>query len=114
MTLPAAPCKAGAVSTRYSSGSSGSRNEQVNGSSPFVGSILPLSNQALGGAPYKIGDFINLDTGERGQVVRIGLRNTRLMTRDDVEITLPNAHLASSQVVNASGGLTRRRGSISK
>jgi MscS family membrane protein len=55
-------------------------------------------------APYKIGDFINLDTGERGQVVRIGLRSTRLITRDDVEITLPNAHIANSKVVNESGG----------
>jgi small-conductance mechanosensitive channel len=55
-------------------------------------------------APYKIGDFINLDSGERGQVVKIGLRSTRLMTRDDVEITLPNAHIASSKVVNETGG----------
>ena len=46
-------------------------------------------------APYKIGDFINLDSGERGQVIRIGLRSTRLLTRDDVEITLPNAHIAT-------------------
>ncbi len=35
---PADPCKAGDVSTRHSSSSSRSRNEQVNGSSPFVGS----------------------------------------------------------------------------
>jgi small-conductance mechanosensitive channel len=55
-------------------------------------------------APYKIGDYINLDSGERGQVVKIGLRSTRLMTRDDVEITLPNAHIASSKVVNETGG----------
>ncbi len=55
-------------------------------------------------APYKIGDFINLDTGERGQVVKIGLRSTRLLTRDDVEITLPNAHIANAKVVNESGG----------
>lgn len=55
-------------------------------------------------APYKIGDFINLDSGERGQVVRIGLRSTRLLTRDDVEITLPNAHIANAKVVNESGG----------
>ncbi len=55
-------------------------------------------------APYKIGDFINLDTGERGRVIKIGLRSTRLLTRDDVEITLPNAHIASAKVVNESGG----------
>ncbi len=55
-------------------------------------------------APYKIGDFINLDSGERGEVVKIGLRSTRLMTRDDVEITLPNAYIANSKVVNETGG----------
>jgi small-conductance mechanosensitive channel len=55
-------------------------------------------------APYKIGDFINLDSGERGRVVKIGLRSTRMLTRDDVEITLPNAQIASSKIVNESGG----------
>ncbi len=55
-------------------------------------------------APYKIGDFINLDSGERGRVVKIGLRSTRLLTRDDVEITLPNAQIASSKIINESGG----------
>ncbi|HIF91690.1 MAG: mechanosensitive ion channel family protein [Myxococcales bacterium] len=55
-------------------------------------------------APYKIGDYINLDSGERGRVVRIGLRSTRLLTRDDVEITLPNSHIANAKVVNESGG----------
>lgn len=55
-------------------------------------------------APYKIGDWINLDTGERGRVVKIGLRSTRLMTRDDIEITVPNAQIAVSKIVNESGG----------
>ena len=36
-------------------------------------------------SPYKLGDFINLDSGERGRVIKIGLRSTRLLTRDDVE-----------------------------
>ncbi len=61
-------------------------------------------------APYKIGDFINLDSGERGRVVKIGLRSTRLMTRDDVEITLPNAHIANAKVVNESGGPYEKTG----
>ncbi len=55
-------------------------------------------------APYKIGDYINLDSGERGKVVKIGLRSTRLLTRDDVEITIPNAQIAISKIVNESGG----------
>jgi len=55
-------------------------------------------------APYKIGDFINLDAGERGRVTKIGLRSTRLLTRDDIEIILPNAQIANSKIVNESGG----------
>ena len=41
-------------------------------------------------APYKEGDYINLDSGERGYVRSIGIRSTRIMTRDDIEITIPN------------------------
>ena len=55
-------------------------------------------------SPYKIGDFILLDTGERGRVTKIGLRSTRLLTRDDIEITLPNAQIANAKIVNESGG----------
>ncbi|MBW2542823.1 MAG: mechanosensitive ion channel family protein [Deltaproteobacteria bacterium] len=55
-------------------------------------------------APYKIGDYINLDTGERGKVSAIGLRSTRLLTRDDVEITIPNGVIANAKIVNESGG----------
>ncbi len=55
-------------------------------------------------APYKVGDFINLDTGERGQVTQIGLRSTRLLTRDDIEVTIPNGVIANAKVVNETGG----------
>ncbi len=55
-------------------------------------------------APYKIGDYVNLDSGERGRVTQIGLRSTRLLSRDDIEITLPNALIANAKIVNESGG----------
>ena len=55
-------------------------------------------------APYKEGDYINLDSGERGYVRSIGIRSTRIMTRDDIEITIPNALIANSKIVNESGG----------
>lgn len=55
-------------------------------------------------APYKVGDYINLDSGERGEVTHIGLRSTRLLTRDDVEITIPNAVMANAKIVNEAGG----------
>ena len=55
-------------------------------------------------APYKIGDYIVLDDGTRGRITDIGIRSTRMMTRDDVEIIVPNAIIGNSQVVNQSGG----------
>lgn len=55
-------------------------------------------------APYKVGDFIILDTGERGMVTHIGLRSTRILTRDDVEITIPNGIIGNSKIINEAGG----------
>lgn len=55
-------------------------------------------------APYQNGDFIVLDDGQRGMVTKIGLRSTRILTRDDIEITIPNSLIANQRVVNESGG----------
>jgi small-conductance mechanosensitive channel len=55
-------------------------------------------------APYKIGDYIVLDTGERGMVKNLGMRSTRLLTRDDIEITIPNAVIGNAKIINESGG----------
>ena len=57
----------------------------------------------LADAPYKVGDFIVLE-GQRGQITKIGLRSTRILTRDDIEITIPNAIVANSKIINESGG----------
>ncbi|MEE8277110.1 MAG: mechanosensitive ion channel family protein, partial [Thermoanaerobaculia bacterium] len=58
----------------------------------------------LADAPYEVGDFIVLDSGERGRVTHIGLRSTRLLTRDDIEIILPNAVIGNSKIINESAG----------
>jgi small-conductance mechanosensitive channel len=55
-------------------------------------------------APYKTGDYIILDSGERGIVTDIGLRSTRILTRDDVEITVPNGIIGNSTITNEAGG----------
>jgi small-conductance mechanosensitive channel len=55
-------------------------------------------------APYKIGDYIVLDTGERGLVTHLGIRSTRVLTRDDVEVSIPNAVIGSAKIINESGG----------
>src|SRR5690606_29964310 len=55
-------------------------------------------------SPYKLGDYIVLDSGDRGEVTKVGIRSTRLLTRDDVEITVPNAEMANAKIFNESGG----------
>ncbi len=57
-------------------------------------------------APYKTGDFIILDSGERGVVTDIGLRSTRILTRDDIEITIPNGVIGNGKIINEAGGPT--------
>lgn len=59
-------------------------------------------------APYKSGDFIILDSGERGVVTHIGLRSTRLLTRDDIEITVPNGIIGNSKIINEAGGPSQK------
>ena len=47
-------------------------------------------------APYRIGDYIVLDSasgGTRGEVTSIGLRSTRVVTRDEIEIKIGRAHV---------------------
>lgn len=58
----------------------------------------------LADAPYKIGDWIDLDNGIRGKVTRIGMRSTRILTRNDVEVTMPNAAISSGKIENETGG----------
>jgi MscS family membrane protein len=55
-------------------------------------------------APYKMGDYIVLDSGERGIVTGLGMRSTRLLTRDDVEVSIPNSVMGNAKITNESGG----------
>ncbi|MEW6602628.1 MAG: mechanosensitive ion channel domain-containing protein [Nitrospirota bacterium] len=52
--------------------------------------------------PFTIGDYIVLDQGERGEVVNIGVRSTRIKTRDDILITIPNSIIANTKIINES------------
>ena len=58
----------------------------------------------LADSPYKIGDYVVLEGGERGKVTHIGIRSTRILTRDDIEVTIPNAIIGNTRVTNESGG----------
>jgi small-conductance mechanosensitive channel len=59
--------------------------------------------------PFRTGDYIVLNSGERGEVVYIGLRSTKIITRDDILVSIPNAIMANSKIVNESA-LTRNSG----
>jgi small-conductance mechanosensitive channel len=72
--------------------------------SNFFGGVTVLLDR-----PYKVGDYIILDSGERGEVVEIGMRSTRLMTRDDVQISIPNAIITNTKVINESAPEPRFR-----
>jgi MscS family membrane protein len=58
---------------------------------------------------YKVGEYIILDTGERGEVTEIGIRSTRIKTRDDVIVTIPNSIVANSKIINESAPIPRFR-----
>ncbi len=60
-------------------------------------------------APYRVGDYVSLDSGYRGRVQQIGLRSTRILTRDDIELTVPNSVIGSGAIVNESSGAPRYR-----
>ena len=54
--------------------------------------------------PFKVGDYVVLADQQRGVITQIGVRSTRILTRDDIEITVPNGILATTTIVNESGG----------
>jgi len=59
--------------------------------------------------PYKIGDYIVLDSGERGEVVNIGIRSSRIKTRDDILISIPNAIISNTKIINESAPVPKFR-----
>ena len=69
----------------------------------FSGISLYLDNT------YKLGDMIRLDSGERGTVIDMSIRSTTILTRNNIAITVPNAELNSTQVINESAPVRRRR-----
>ena len=58
---------------------------------------------------YTVGDWIVLESGDRGRVEDISIRSTVIRTRDDVLVTVPNAMLNSAKVVNESNPRRKRR-----
>jgi small-conductance mechanosensitive channel len=69
----------------------------------FISGLLVLIER-----PIKKGDFIDAG-GVLGTVEDIGLRATRVMSRDGVTVILPNSHLMSSTVINYTAPTSERR-----
>ena len=58
---------------------------------------------------YKVGDYVVLETGERGRVEDISVRSTVIRTRDDILVTVPNSKLSNAAIINESTPKTKRR-----
>ncbi len=50
--------------------------------------------------PFKIGDRIQLESGEIGDVLDIGIRSTRIKTFDETVIIIPNRIMAGCKIIN--------------
>ena len=58
---------------------------------------------------YQVGDMLQLEDGTRGTVTEISIRSTTILDRDNIEVTIPNSYLNTTQVVNESAPRRRRR-----
>src|SRR5690606_36979459 len=62
-----------------------------------------LSGVAIGlEAPYRIGDWVEFDTGTSGRVIEIGWRTTRILTPNGTYMILPNSHISRQMLTNYS------------
>ena len=58
---------------------------------------------------YSVGDFIVLESGQRGRVEDVSIRSTVIRTRDDMLVTVPNAVLNTATITNESEPQRERR-----
>jgi small-conductance mechanosensitive channel len=62
-----------------------------------------LSGIALGiEAPFRMGDWVRVETLAQGRVQEIGWRTTRLVTRDSTYVILPNSQISRQRITNFS------------
>ncbi|MCP3675407.1 MAG: mechanosensitive ion channel [Gammaproteobacteria bacterium] len=69
---------------------------QMNVSNIFSGMALNIER------PYRTGDWIQIDGKEEGKVLDISWRSTRIQTRDECVILIPNSRVAESEIKNFS------------
>jgi potassium-dependent mechanosensitive channel len=61
----------------------------------FISGIIILFESHL-----KVGDFIELESGIRGEVREINVRSTILTTNDGIDVLIPNSEIISNKVIN--------------
>ena len=72
--------------------------------SNFISGIILILEKSL-----KVGDFIEIANATTGIVQEIGLRYTRITTRDNIDILVPNSEFINGQVTNWSFSEKLRR-----
>ncbi|MGR3564650.1 MAG: mechanosensitive ion channel family protein [Heliomarina sp.] len=73
-----------------------------------------LSGIALGvEAPYRIGDWVDIEQVARGRVIEIGWRTTRVLTQDSTYMILPNSQIARRRITNYSAPKPQYRAQLS-
>ncbi|MBI5569387.1 MAG: mechanosensitive ion channel family protein [Desulfomonile tiedjei] len=72
--------------------------------SNVIGTVMIILDRT-----FKLGDYIVLDSGERGVVAEVGIRSTRIRTRDDILISIPNAVIANAKMINESAPVSTHR-----
>ena len=63
-------------------------------------------------APFRIADWIQIETLGRGRVVEIGWRTSRLVTQDSTYVILPNSQISRQKITNFSAPRAEYRDSI--
>jgi small-conductance mechanosensitive channel len=62
--------------------------------------------------PFRIGDRIQLASGQLGDVVDIGLRSTKIMTADNTLLIIPNSEICNTVIINLAFPDVRGKGKI--
>jgi small-conductance mechanosensitive channel len=61
----------------------------------FVGGVVILAERIL-----EVGDFVELESGVRGNVKEIAMRHTRITINEAMDILVPNAEFTDGRVIN--------------
>ncbi len=61
----------------------------------FVSGLILLFER-----PLKVNDYVELESGIRGEVQEINVRSTRITTQDNIDVLVPNSELINGRVIN--------------